>query len=281
MPPDLTLGAIAGFRLVTSDLTRLAAFYRAIGFDVGNPMPISKTEMAVLGIAGTGMRIKMLLGTNRVDLDCYAPAGRPYPTERSASDRIFQHLALVTDDARTAWNQARDAGAISISREPPVALPQSSGGVTAVKLRDPEGHPLEFTQFPRGANPDWQGTGVMGIDHSAIAVRDLAASRRFYTRHGLVEGEPMLNQGPTQAALDGIDGVVVDIIPMQPAKVLPHIELLGYRDCVGDTVDLVVNDIAATRIVWRSGRDALIRDPDGHFHQFSRADQLQTETPSQ
>jgi catechol 2,3-dioxygenase-like lactoylglutathione lyase family enzyme len=280
MPPDLTFGAIAGFRLVTSDLTRLTAFYRAIGFDVGDAMPISTTELAVLGIAGTGMRIEMSLGISRVDLDCFGLAGRPYPTEASACDRIFQHLAIVTDDARKAWNRARDAGAMPISREQPVVLPQSSGGVTAVKLRDPEGHPLEFLEFPRGANPHWRGTGIIGIDHSAIAVSNLAASRHFYAYHGLAEGEPMLNQGPTQVALDGIDGVVVDIVPMLPAKAPPHIELLGYRDRVGDPVALAVNDIAATRIVWRSTRDALIRDPDGHHHQLSRAGRLQAETLS-
>lgn len=280
MPPDLKFGAIAGFRLVTSDLARLAEFYRAIGFDVGDAMPISATELAMLGVAGTGTRIQMSLGISRVDLDFYALAGRPYPTEASACDRIFQHLALVTDDARTAWNLARDAGAMPISREQPVVLPQSSGGVTAVKLRDPEGHPLEFTQFPRAANPDWQGIGILGIDHSAIAVGDIAASRRFYAHHGLLEGEPMLNQGSTQVALDGIDGVVVDIVPMLPAKAPPHIELLGYRDRVGVSVDLAVNDIAATRIVWHSAYNGLIRDPDGHFHQFSRAGQQQTETLS-
>lgn len=280
MPPELTFGAIAGFRLVTSDLPRLAAFYRAIGFDVGAALPISAAELAVLGIAGTGMRIEMSLGNSRVDLDCYTAAGRPYPLEASASDRIFQHLAIVTDDARTAWCRARDAGAMPISREQPVALPPSSGGVTAVKLRDPEGHPLEFTQFPRGANPDWQGTGIMGIDHSAISVGDLAASRRFYAQHGLVEGEPMLNQGPTQVALDGIDGVVVDIVPMVPATAPPHIELLGYRDRAGATVALSVNDIAATRIVWHAARDALIRDPDGHYHQLSRTGRSQAGTLS-
>jgi catechol 2,3-dioxygenase-like lactoylglutathione lyase family enzyme len=280
MPPDLTFGDIAGFRLVTSNLPRLAAFYRAIGFAVGEPIPISATEMAVLGIAGTGMRIAMTLGPSRVDLDCYAMAGRPYPTERSACDRIFQHFALVTDDARQAWNRARDAGATPISRQQPVALPASSGGVTAVKLRDPDGHPLEFTQFPHGANPDWQGSGVLGIDHSAIVVADLSASRRFYAQHGLVEGEPMLNQGPTQVALDGIDDVVVDILPMLPAQVSPHIELLGYRGRAGSGVDLAVNDIAATRIVWHAGRDALVRDPDGHYHQLSRSGRPQGEIPS-
>jgi catechol 2,3-dioxygenase-like lactoylglutathione lyase family enzyme len=281
MPPELTFGDIAGFRLVTSNLPRLAAFYRAIGFDVGEAMPIAAAEMALLGIAGSGMRIVMTLGPSHVDLDCYAMAGRPYPSERSASDRIFQHLAIVTDDARTAWERASAAGATPISRQQPVVLPASSGGVTAVKLRDPDGHPLEFTQFPPGANPDWQGTGILGIDHSAIAVADLSASRRFYAQHGLVEGAPMLNQGPTQVALDGIDDVVLDIVPMLPAQAPPHIELLGYRDRdrAGGGVDLAANDIAATRIVWHADHDALVRDPDGHYHQLSRAGRPQGENP--
>ena len=33
---------------------------------------------------------------------------------------------------------------------------------------------------------------------------------------------------------------------------------------------MAVNDIAATRIVWRSDGDALVCDPDGHLHQLSR-----------
>ena len=280
MPPDLTCGAIAGFRLVTSDLARLATFYRAIGFDVGDAMPIPTSELAVLGMAGSGMRIEMSLGVSRVDLDCFGAAGRPYPADARACDQVFQHLALVTDDAGAAWRIAQDAGAIPISREQPVRLPASSGGVTAVKLRDPEGHPLELLQFPAGANPHWRGTGMMGIDHSAITVRDLAASRRFYARYGLTEGSAMLNQGATQAALDGIDDVVVDIIPMLPAVVPAHLELLGYRQPPGQSSAWAVNDIAATRIVWRATCEALLRDPDGHHHQFSRAGQLQTGTLS-
>ena len=149
----------------------------------------------------------MSLGGSRVDLESFDHPGRPYPDDATACDLVFQHLALVTDDAEAAWRRARDAGATPISRERPVTLPKSAGGVTAVKLRDPEGHPLEFLQFPRGANSDWKGTGVMGIDHSAISVGDVAASRRFYARRGLSEADATINQGPTQDALDGLDGV--------------------------------------------------------------------------
>ena len=263
--------AIVGFRLVTADPARLAAFYQALGFDIGNAAPIPATEMELLSLQGAGARITMSLGPSRVDLDCFEQQGRPYPGDATACDLLFQHLALVTDDARAAWLRAREVGAAPISREGPVTLPKSAGHVTAVKFRDPDGHPLEFLQFPHGANSDRKGVGIMGIDHSAISVRDVAASKRFYARLGLREGEATYNHGPTQDALDGLDGVKVDVAPMNPADTPPHLELLGYRHPTGRTLSpLAANDIAATRIVWRSDREALVHDPDGHLHQLSR-----------
>jgi catechol 2,3-dioxygenase-like lactoylglutathione lyase family enzyme len=271
MPSDLTFRAIAGFRLVTADPARLAAFYRAIGFDIGEAAPIPAADMELLGLPGAGSRIAMSLGRTHVDLESFDKTGRPYPGEATACDLVFQHLALITDDAEAAWCRARVAGAKPISRERPVTLPRSAGGVTAVKFRDPEGHPLEFLQFPPGANPHWRGTGIMGIDHSAISVSDIAASRRFYTRHGLSEGGATVNHGPAQDALDGLDGVEVNVVAMSPTDTPPHVEMLGYRRPVGRTLHpLAPNDIAATRIVWRSGDNGLIRDPDGHLHQLSR-----------
>jgi catechol 2,3-dioxygenase-like lactoylglutathione lyase family enzyme len=271
MSPDVIFQAIAGFRLVTADPARLAAFYRAIGFDIGGAAPIPAADMELFGLAGAGSRITMSLGRSRVDLESFDHPGHPYPGDTTACDLVFQHLALVTDDAVAAWCRARDAGATPISRECPVTLPKPAGGVTAVKFRDPEGHPLEFLQFPPGANSDWKGTGILGIDHSAISVGNVAASRRFYARHGLSEAGATVNHGPTQDALDGLDGVEVEVVPMNPTDKPPHVEMLGYRHPVGRTLSpMSTNDLAATRIVWRSNADALIRDPDGHLHQLSR-----------
>jgi catechol 2,3-dioxygenase-like lactoylglutathione lyase family enzyme len=271
MSSDLMFREIADFRLVTAEPARLAAFYRAIGFDIGEEAPIPVAEMKLLGVAGAGSRIALSLGRSRIVLERFDRPGHPYPNDAAACDLVFQHLALVTDNAEAAWRQARDGGAMPISRHGVEALPKSTGGVSAVKFRDPEGHPLEFLQFPRGANPDWKGTGVMGIDHSAISVSDLSASRRFYASHGLREAGATVNQGPTQEALDGLDGVRVDVVPMSPAHAPPHLEMLGYRHPLGRPMrPLAPNDIAATRIVWRSNVDALIRDPDGHLHQLSR-----------
>lgn len=268
MPPDLTFRAIIGFRLVSAAPERMAAFYRAIGFDLGEASPISREEMAALGLRGGGRRRTMTFGPSRVDLDLFDRPGRGYPPDSAACDQIFQHLALVTDDADAAWRSARAAGATPISRTGPVQLPKSAGGVIAIKFRDPEGHPLEFLQFPPKAGTEWSGERV---DHSAICVADVEASEGFYASHGLGEGVRSLNHGPTQVALDGLDDVLVDVVPMNSGDRPPHVELLGYRRPKGVAQRaLFANDVAATRIVWRSNHEGLLRDPDGHLHQFTR-----------
>lgn len=271
MSSDLSFQEIAGFRLVTTEPARLAAFYRAIGFEVGEAAHIPPSDMRLLGLSGAGLRITMSLGRSRLALERFDHPGRPYPGDATACDLGFQHLALVTDDAEAAWRRARDAGATPISRAHPVLLPKAAGGVTAVKFRDPEGHPLEFLQFPGGSHAEWQGTGIMGIDHSALSVSDVEVSRRFYRRHGLKEMGATVNRGPAQDALDDLDGVDVDVVQMSPSGKSPHVEMLGYRHPVGRALSpLFPNDLAATRIVWQSNADALIRDPDGHLHQLSR-----------
>ncbi len=257
--------------MVTADLDRLTDFYRAIGFDIGETATISAAEMAVLELDGGGSRRSMALGETRVDLDCFDQRGRSYPGGATASDLVFQHLALVTEDAHAAWRRAQNAGATPISRGDPVTLPQSSGGVTAIKFRDPEGHPLELLEFPAGSNCPWIGSGIMGIDHSAISVADIARSRQFYEGLGLTQGKLTLNRGPTQVALDGLDGVEVDVLAMNPTDAPPHVEMLGYRHPVGRLHEaFAANDLAATRIFWHSSRDALVRDPDGHLLQLTR-----------
>ena len=158
-----------------------------------------------------------------------------------------------------------------ISRRGPVMLPKSAGGATAVKFRDPEGHPLEFIQFPSGANPDWKGTGIMGIDHSAISVSDVAASRHFYANCGLSEADPPSIKARRRTRSTVSMASEVDVVPMNPTNEPPHVEMLGYRHPVGRALGpLSTNDLAATRVVWRSNVDGLIRDPDGHLHQLSR-----------
>lgn len=246
---------------------RLVRFYESIGFSAGRPVPVTPADMALLELESRGTRISLSVGGQRIDLESFDQKGRPYPESATAADLCFQHFALVTCDAAAAWERARAHGATPISTEGPVTLPASAGGVTAVKLRDPEGHPLEFLQFPSAARSPGGRECVLGIDHSAISVADAGVSRRFYEALGLWADRPTLNHGPTQAALDGLPDVRVDVVPMSPEIGTPHLELLGYRNPIGRAASrLSANDVAATRIVWRSDRNAALRDPDGHLH---------------
>ena len=261
--------AIVAFRLVTADLDRATQFYAQLGFSPDERRPIPAEEMAMLGVPGAGTRQSMRLGPSCVDLDCFDLCGRPYPADADAASLLFQHLALVTDDAASAWANATRAGAALISRHGPSTLPRSAGGMTAVKFRDPDGHPVEFLQFPNGAMHRWPGSGVLGVDHSAISVADVEASRRFYGANGLTVGAPSINGGPTQVALDDLRGVEVEVVPLQPSAPTPHLELLCYRHPRGGACgSLDPNDIAATRVVWSAGSSALVRDPDEHLHQL-------------
>jgi catechol 2,3-dioxygenase-like lactoylglutathione lyase family enzyme len=257
--------AIVAFRLVTRAPDRLVAFYAGLGFAAGDAEPIPAAEMALLGLHGGGSRRTLRLGDQRVELDCFDNPGRPYPPDVTGADSRFQHLALVTEDAAAAWSRACTLGATTISVGGPLTLPPASGGVTAIKFRDPEGHPLELLQFPRGSR--WIGSGLLGIDHSAISVTDVDAARAFYEALGLSTQGRTLNRGASQAALDGLVGAEVDVLALMPLVSRPHLELLGYRTPLPRRAErLAANDVAATRIVWSADRHASLRDPDGHLH---------------
>lgn len=257
---------IISFGLTTRNLLRLADFYEDLGFTVGPHERVPEQEIALLGLTGGGIRVPLRLCNASVTLDCFDEPGREYPADATAADLCFQHFALVTSDAAAAWGRALRSGATAISPHGPVRLPAEAGAVTAGKFRDPDGHPLEFLQFPPGARSHWHG-GMLGIDHSAISVSDADVSERFYGALGLSVRSPTLNQGDTQAALDGLASPLVQVVPMLPPHPPPHLELLAYLVPTGRPAGAVrANDLAGTRTVWASDRDALLTDPDGHLH---------------
>jgi catechol 2,3-dioxygenase-like lactoylglutathione lyase family enzyme len=265
------VSAITAVRLTTAQPERLASFYRELGFSVGPPEAIGAEEIALLGLTGGGMRVPLRLGEQRIDLDSFDVEGRPYPGGSTAADLWFQHFALVTNDASAAWKHVAGVGGRPISTGGPVRLAPATGVAAAVQFRDPEGHPLELLQFPPERAGGWPGTGLLGIDHSAISVSDIDTSCRFYAALGLSVHGRTLNEGATQVALDGLPNVEVDVVPMLPQQATPHIELLGYRHPSGRSAGrLDANDIAATRVVWAADRDQLLRDPDGHLHLLRR-----------
>lgn len=291
---------LARIALNAADPARLAEFYRAaLGFTAGEAPPASDFA-AVTGLTGA-RTVPLRLGDQHLDLVAVTPSGRPYPGEVPGFSPVFQHCAIVVSDMAVAYARlSAHPGWRPISTDGPVRLPASSGGVTAFKFRDPEGHPLELLAFPPEAVPEaWRGreTGdpCLGLDHSAISVTDTARSVAFYDSLGLRVASRSLNTGPEQARLDAVADPVVEVTGLGfPDGRPPHVELLCYRGAFSRSVsDLAPGDIAATRLViamsdgdsvaaacaLHAGRlvaqgpvprpgggvDALMRDPDGHL----------------
>lgn len=285
-----------------SDLGRIADFYcEALGFSV--VAGADEGDSARLtDRPGTRARTTLLrLGEQELGLTALDPPGRAYPPQSRANDLWFQHLALVVADMDAAYERLRRHPFTAVTEDGPQRLPPNTGSVTAFKFRDPDGHPLELIHFPPGTgDPRWQrADGVfLGIDHSAIAVADAAASVDFYTRlPGFSVAGRGVNSGPEQARLDGLPADVrVDVVALRPgADGPPHLELLGYErpagrplpagsdpdDIAADRLILEVENLAVlargleaegARFVSADAGEAagghpavLVRDPSGHL----------------
>jgi catechol 2,3-dioxygenase-like lactoylglutathione lyase family enzyme len=296
----MSVCSLSRITLICRDAQRLAEFYaRAFGFaSLGEPARADLDFARLIGRAnGQAWMRTLQLGDQQVALAEVAPPGRPYPDAVPGYDRLFQHFAIPVSDMAAAVARLQSvAGWTAISTDGPQTLPASSGGVTAFKFRDPEGHPLELLEFPPSAAPANRsartGNPCLGIDHSAISVADTARSLAFYNRLGLFRIGGSLNCGPAQQKLDGIADAVVEVTALAPPLYqVPHVELLCYRGKF-DRGNVLADpaDVAATQLVFAttgedfepmvsSRRDAvfapllvsrgpshvLLRDPDGHL----------------
>jgi catechol 2,3-dioxygenase-like lactoylglutathione lyase family enzyme len=282
--PILRAGRIASFGLTTPDIARLGDFYmEAFGCRRLLSERLEGPDFErLMQVKGGAQREVLMAGQEIIELLEFDHPGAPHPLG-TAFDRSFQHFALVVGDMQIAlrrlervrdWTPISDAG--------PQRLPASSGGVTAFKFRDPDGHPLEFLEFPRAGAPTTPGgvatpggDAIIGIDHSAISIAGMAESVAFYRELGFAPSTHTLNQGPEQSALDGIPEACVEVMALTPQCPAPHLELLCYRtDSPRGAGAAAANDVAATRITIDIDHPAspdgapivqrLMRDPDGH-----------------
>lgn len=249
---------IIGVVLMARDVAALADFYAA-----------------ALGFVRQDATGHLQLGGQSVFL--HQATGADYPHARASNDPWFQHMAIVVRDIGAAHLQAVAHGAVPISRGGPQLLPASSGGVTAWKFRDPEGHPLELLEFPVDRTPAYwreaQPAGLfLGIDHTAIVVEDTARSLTFYQKIGFERAAQSHNFGPAQAALDALSEPNVLVTAMiLPGHAAPHLELLEYFAPPTSRSDArwEAGAVAATRIMLKARDQGLRRDPDGHFLTFA------------
>jgi catechol 2,3-dioxygenase-like lactoylglutathione lyase family enzyme len=249
--------------LIVSDLDRAEDDYvRTFGFSVEQRDDVDPSLSRVLRIPYTrGRRSLLRIGRERIELLEFASsAGRPYPPDSTSTDLWFQHLAIVVNDMTHAHQQVMANRRFRpISRNGPVRLPDNSGGVTAFKFRDHDGHPLELLAFAEGRVPrEWRNAGgaapFLGIDHTAIAVSNTAGSTRFFRSvFGFDVGTRTENRGPEQADLDDVDDVHVSVTRLAPDRPAPRLELLRYHAGTRRPIPpgTARGDIAATQTVIR------------------------------
>jgi catechol 2,3-dioxygenase-like lactoylglutathione lyase family enzyme len=277
-PTPLRIARLARFVLITANAENLAAFYQnALGFRRIDAARRAAARAEGFDVEGGAIRITLGLGRELVDLVQFDSPGAPYPEDATSSEILFQHFAVVATDMDAAFGRlSKAAGWRPISSAGPQRLPESSGGVTAFKFRDPEGHPLELLSFPADRAPSrWRpnasGEPCLGIDHSAICVADSERSIAYYEALGLAVAARSLNRGLEQEALDGAHGEPVDVIALAPARATPHLELLRYRGADARGRRAAGADLAATRLVFETTAPSSARtaplsltDPDGH-----------------
>ena len=255
--------AIDRVTLIVSDLDRAEDDYvRTFGCSVGQRGGIDPALTGVLCISrARGRRSLLRLGRERIELLEFTDmAGRPYPPGSTSTDLWFQHMAIIVNDMTDAYQRVMANRRFRpISRNGPVRLPASSGGVTAFKFRDHDGHPLELLAFPPGGVPAaWlsaDGTGpFLGVDHTAIAVSNPASTTRFFTSvFGFSVGTSTENRGPEQDDLDDVGDVHVSVTRLAPDLPAPRMELLHYHVGTRRPIppDTASNDIVATHSAVR------------------------------
>ena len=257
--PDVVIDRIT---LIVSDLDRAEEDYvKTFGCSVEQRADIEPSLTSVLCIRrARGRRSLLRLGRERIELlEFTDSAGRPYPPDSTSTDLWFQHMAIIVNDMTRAHQRVMANRRFRpISRHGPVRLPDSSGGVTAFKFRDRDGHPLELLAFPAGRVPrTWRGDGAgsfLGVDHTAIAVSDSASSTGYFRSvFGFSVGTRTENCGPEQDDLDDVEGVHVSVTHLAPDLPAPRLELLRYH--VGPRRPIppgtASNDIVATHSVVR------------------------------
>ncbi len=309
----IEVSAVASVGLTVSDMDRSLAFYTGVlSFEkVGERAVSGPAYERLVGVKGARARVVTLrLRDELLELtEFLAPKGQPAPADWRSNDRWFQHVAIIVRNMDSAFARLQAAGVRHASAGGPQRLPdwnKNAGGIRAFYFRDPDDHPLEILWFPPGKGlAKWHAATdrlFLGIDHTAIVVKDTRRSLAFYRDAlGLDIAGASENYGPEQENLNNVPGARLRITSLRAADGL-GIEFLEYltpktgrafprdaraNDLVHWQTRLVVPDagLAAARLraegaefvspgavsVESTGAGLLglqVRDPDGHVLQL-------------
>lgn len=240
-----------------ADLERSVDFYtHVLHFEKRSDAEFAGEQIEHLkGVFGARVRVvRLKLGDEVLQLSQYlAPEGRPIPADSKSNDLSFQHVAIIVRDMDEAYTWLRKNN-VRHSSPGPQTLPawnSNAGGIRAFYFRDPDGHNLEVLWFPQGkGSAKWHRVTndlFLGIDHTAIVVRDTDASLAFYRDVlGLNIAGTSENYGPEQERLNNVFGARLRITSLR-AENGPGIELLEYlapKTGRPAADDLRANDIA-------------------------------------
>jgi catechol 2,3-dioxygenase-like lactoylglutathione lyase family enzyme len=261
-PSTIAVSAVSVVGLTVSDMDRSLDFYtNVLSFEKVSDVEVAGESFERLqGVFGARVRVvRLKLGDEMLELTEYlAPKGRPAPVDSRSNDRWFQHVAIIVSDMDSAYQWLR-RHKVQHASSGPQRLPnwnKNAAGIRAFYFRDPDGHPLEILQFPpdKGA-PKWHrpsGKLFLGIDHTAIVVRDTQASLAFYRDLlGLRVAGESENYGTEQEHLNNVFGARLHITTLRAA-----------RGVGSPFLSPGVVEISARELGFRKG--FLIRDPDGH-----------------
>ena len=305
--------AVDAIGMTVADMDRSLAFYtQVLSFEPVSDVEVTGSEYEHLqGVFGLRMRVvRLRLGDEAIVLTEYlAPRGKLIPADSRSHDRWFQHIAIIVSDLERAYGLLRQHK-VEHASTGPQRLPEwntKAAGIQAFYFKDPDGRSLEILQFPPDkGDMKWHRPTeklFLGIDHTAIVVRNTDDSMKFYRDVlGLTVVGESENYGPEQEHLNNVFGARLRITTLR-AAVGPAIEFLEYlaphdgrpfppdtraNDLVHWQTTLIARDLEATVRQIRAGtfplgspgivtlaasqlgftKGVLVRDPDGHAMQL-------------
>jgi catechol 2,3-dioxygenase-like lactoylglutathione lyase family enzyme len=251
------VAAVGPIGMTVSDMDRSLDFYtRVLPFKKLSDEELTGENFEhVKGVFGLRIRVvRLQLGQEQIELTQYlAPRGRPVAVDSRSNDRWFQHVAIIVRDMDKAYAWLRQ-NKVQYGSTGPQTLPawnENAGGIKAFYFRDPDDHNLEILWFPKSkGQPKWHSAGddlFMGIDHTAIVVKDTETSLDFYRDLlGMRIAGESENYGTEQEHLNNVFAAHLRITALRAASG-PGIELLEYvapRDGRPIPADLRANDVA-------------------------------------
>jgi len=254
--PPLPVTRVDTVGFTVADMDRAVEFYtQVLTFTKQSDTEVSGRPYELLSglFAARARVVRLGLGDEQIELTEYAARGRPVPADFRSNDRAFQHVAIIVASMDKAYARLRAHG-VEHASSGPQRLPdwnRGAGGIRAFYFRDPDRHFLEVLSFPPGKGLEkWHRPGgalFLGIDHTAIVVKDTDASLAFYrdTLGFVVAGEAE-NYDVEQEHLNNVFGARLRITALRAAEG-PGIELLEYlapRDGQPAPDDLRANDVA-------------------------------------